>query len=338
MSITDLSHTGDIKPSGERGVHAEIYKAHPEVQFVIHTHQDNASIAAATDVDAIPVSDAYPELGKLVLNAEYGLPGMKKIREAVGKATRQSTGNAVIMRNHGAVCYGKDADEAFQAALDLEDVCWEAVVDGYEPGAKPDEVDEEAMRQAALVAIAQSYQGKRLKLPRGPHAASERTDGGFVLHEGGGSQVYLLDQPKESMSPEALLHLAIYKKHKRIGYIVPADAPDVVAVSRANVTMDPLIDDFAQIVGPQVKTAFTVGEAAGALRDSAAVLLPGGGALCVGATEDDAAAVATIVEKNSKALLYGPFLGELEPISMLDRLLMRVVYQMSYSRRIDSNV
>ena len=93
------------------------------------------------------------------------------------------------------------------------------------------------MRQAALVAIAQSYQGKRLKLPRGPHAASERTDGGFVLHEGGGSQVYLLDQPKESMSPEALLHLAIYKKHKRIGYIVPADALDVVAVSRANVTL-----------------------------------------------------------------------------------------------------
>ena len=39
VNIDDCSHEGDIKPSSEKGIHADAYKHHPLVNFVIHTHQ-----------------------------------------------------------------------------------------------------------------------------------------------------------------------------------------------------------------------------------------------------------------------------------------------------------
>ena len=43
VKIDTLSYEGNVKPSSEKGVHAEVYKAHPEAGFVIHTHQKFAS-------------------------------------------------------------------------------------------------------------------------------------------------------------------------------------------------------------------------------------------------------------------------------------------------------
>lgn len=48
VKIDTLSYEGNVKPSSEKGVHAEVYKAHPEAGFVIHTHQKFASIISAT--------------------------------------------------------------------------------------------------------------------------------------------------------------------------------------------------------------------------------------------------------------------------------------------------
>lgn len=39
VNIDDCSHEGDIKPSSEKGIHADAYKHHPLVNFVIHTHK-----------------------------------------------------------------------------------------------------------------------------------------------------------------------------------------------------------------------------------------------------------------------------------------------------------
>ena len=51
VSIETLEHEGDVKPSSEKGVHAEVYKARPEINFVIHTHQTNASIMSSLGSD-----------------------------------------------------------------------------------------------------------------------------------------------------------------------------------------------------------------------------------------------------------------------------------------------
>ena len=43
VKIEDCSWEGDQKPSSEKGIHADVYRTRPGVNFVIHTHQAAAS-------------------------------------------------------------------------------------------------------------------------------------------------------------------------------------------------------------------------------------------------------------------------------------------------------
>ena len=337
VAIADRSYTGSIKPSGERGVHAEIYRAHPHVNFVIHTHQEMASIVASTSVHSIPAGAQYPELGERVLCSDYALPSTKAIRENVAAAARASTGNAIIMKNHGAVVYGEGPDEAFAAAEALEVLCRETIRARFLGGTSTGTGDDDAMRTRALSRIAPVGQESDSVL-NWPHHSSERAPGGFILHTEHGELPVPLAQAPETLSPEERLHREIYLAQPKISHVVYVADPDVVGVSSARVKLRPSIDDFAQIVGPTVKTAETPPEVAKALRFASAVLLASSGAYCVGGSLSDADAVRMILVKNCRALLYGAFLGEITPISQLHSILMRVVYLKSYSQQISSNV
>ena len=57
VNIEDLEYEGEIKPSSEKGIHAACYKLRPEINFVIHTHQVNASIVSTLGMDINNVED-----------------------------------------------------------------------------------------------------------------------------------------------------------------------------------------------------------------------------------------------------------------------------------------
>ncbi len=124
VNIEDLTWSGNIKPSSELGLHAEVYKLNDSIGMVIHTHQQNASAVAAARKNIPCLSDTMKQvIGGEVLCAAYGLPGTKKLKEATAQALRQSGSKAALMANHGAVCYGQDMTEAFSVAITLEEVC-----------------------------------------------------------------------------------------------------------------------------------------------------------------------------------------------------------------------
>lgn len=127
LDMDDLSYEGDIKPSGEKKVHQAIYKTKPEAGFVIHTHQTYASAVSAMGIDEVPLLKEHPLIGDSIPCAGYGLPGTKKLTTNVASAVAGTESHAIIMANHGAVCYGKDYAEAFTAARELEDVCREVI-------------------------------------------------------------------------------------------------------------------------------------------------------------------------------------------------------------------
>ncbi len=134
IKMEDASYEGDIKPSSENKLHREIYKLKDDVGFVIHTHQSNASAVAAMGLDRIKLLKEYPGLGAIIRVAGYGLPGSKKLRENTAAAVAETNSKAVIMSNHGAICYGKDYEEAFQVAHSLEEACGDYLKDlGVEP-------------------------------------------------------------------------------------------------------------------------------------------------------------------------------------------------------------
>lgn len=127
INLADGSFDGDVKPSGERKLHMEIYKKQPNLKAIIHTHQLNASVCSAARKD-VPVHSASDReiLGTdIVRCGAYGLPGTKKLTSETVAAVDGS--KCALMANHGAVCMGKDLDEAFTVSRVLEKVCKEYI-------------------------------------------------------------------------------------------------------------------------------------------------------------------------------------------------------------------
>lgn len=123
VDLQTLSYESSVRPSSEKRVHAEIYKRKEDTGFVIHTHQHNASAVSAMGLKRIKFDKPYVGLGEFVLCSEYGLPSTSKVADKVGEAVRDSIGNAVIMSNHGAVCYGRTREEALEVVRNLEEAC-----------------------------------------------------------------------------------------------------------------------------------------------------------------------------------------------------------------------
>ncbi len=138
VDINTLEYEGDVKPSGERKVHAAIYRERADINAIIHTHSENCSIVASARVNIPPVLDdmvqivgvgvktidpeAYKKdmekMGGEVVTADYGMPSTKKLTNATVKALRGR--NACLMANHGAVCIGRNMEEAFTVQFVLE--------------------------------------------------------------------------------------------------------------------------------------------------------------------------------------------------------------------------
>lgn len=124
-----------VKPSSEYKMHSGIYNDRKEVKAIIHTHQMNASTCAAARREVPAVLDDLAQIvGPSVRCADYALPSTKKIVKATVKALRGR--NAALMANHGAVCVGRDLDEAFVVCQVLEKGCKAFIEAEFLGGAK----------------------------------------------------------------------------------------------------------------------------------------------------------------------------------------------------------
>lgn len=381
VRIDDLSYTGEVKPSGEKAVHAEIYKGRPDINFVIHTHQENASVISTLGLDEIEV-EAKPKteikseikseikteiktetktetisdinfLGNKIICAEYGLPGTKKLKRAVAAALARSSGNAIIMKNHGAVCFGIDDHSAFQTAVELEKASQQFIVNQFLKVIPEASTEIKAMRNFIKEKVKSDNAAKIVDTDG---YMSERTINGFLLKDAQGNvakvefnqinqthefaQINKSDQnvkTDHTMQDMISIHKAIYLKNPSINFIVYSKSPYSLAFSETNLTLLPYVDDFAQIIGTKVETVSTwPQEIAKALSRSSAVFIQGHGALCTGETLGDALAVQMILEKNSKAKITGLIIGSGKPLNTFDTHLMRFVYLKKYAKQIAS--
>jgi L-fuculose-phosphate aldolase len=108
-------------PSSETPMHLAIYaatKAKVEVGAVVHTHSPEV-IALSAGRDELPaIHYAITGLGGPVRVAPYVRFGSAGL--AASAVTALDGRSAVILRNHGAVCYGRDLAQAYDRALLLE--------------------------------------------------------------------------------------------------------------------------------------------------------------------------------------------------------------------------
>lgn len=123
MAVINLK--GDVlvgKPSSERLMHLEVFKNCPDAKAIVHAHPPTA----------IAWSIARPKLQKLpsdclseVILATGDIPFIPYARpgtEDMGKviAPYLPDHKAMILRNHGALCWGADLEEAYRGMERIE--------------------------------------------------------------------------------------------------------------------------------------------------------------------------------------------------------------------------
>ncbi len=348
VNLADLSYEGDIKPSSEKGLHAQCYILRDDCNFVIHTHQANASIVSAIGCDVNGITGYSKDIiGDNIPVAAYGLPGTGKLREGVVGALKRSDSKAVIMKSHGAVCLGADYDDAFKVANEVEKVCAEFIYNKYsELTGKATDTFKDVYAYIADLK-------KRADAPAAKLNAydSIRIDDAVVLSDKEGNTVAtvgLFGKKDELITgdkypSEADLHRAIYQKREEVGAIIHSQEDAIVAASKIGKTLKPFLDDFAQIVGVTVKCAefdpnYTTKSAKKVAKKLGgkgrnAVLLKDNGAVCCGPNKDEASAAEMVMEKNCKSVISSELFGNAKPLSKLDCVLMNVIYRLKYSKQ-----
>lgn len=334
VNIDDLSYTGDIKPSSENGMHAEVYKLYPHINFLIHTHQQNASVIAASELNSIRSKCEDPLLDGEIMCAKYALPGTKSLRKNVVSALKRSRTNAVIMKYHGALCLGKDYEESFRIASELEKICYEYIVNQYLKLSKREEYDPLEM---SLFALSYNKKGKSIAFNKTSkiHFNGKRDKEGFILYDSE-QEILIRDNNllDKSFPEEAKIYDFIFKNNKDINYIIFDNSPELLAIAHEGVEFRPILDDYAQIAGIHVKNVSENPEIISkALKRSPVVFVKDSGAFCCGKTYDDAEAVQLVTQKAGKALIGASLFGEVKPIKSLECRLMRFVYLKKYSKK-----
>ena len=103
---------GLLKPSVESALHAGVYVTRADVNAVVHTHQVYASTLALINA---PIPALFDEqvrfLGRSVEIIPYAPSGTGFLKNAIVKHIKNHN-NAYILQNHGALCFGHDAERA----------------------------------------------------------------------------------------------------------------------------------------------------------------------------------------------------------------------------------
>lgn len=123
-----ISSRTDRKPSSETPMHLEVYKAREDIHAVVHAHPVFATTLTVAGVD-FPL-DVLPEV-LLTLSGvpttEYATPASHE--DAVVIRPFLKTHNAMLLRQHGSLTYGKHLDEALVHLERIEhvaEVYWRA--------------------------------------------------------------------------------------------------------------------------------------------------------------------------------------------------------------------
>ena len=349
VNMDDLSYEGDIKPSSEKGIHAQCYLHRPEIGFVIHTHQANASVVSTLGCDLNGIEGYSKDIiGDHIAVSSYGLPGTGKLRQGVIDTLERSDSKAIFLKSHGAVCMGTDYDDAFKVANEVEVVCEKYVFDKYN-----ELTDKVAKSFTDVFAYVADLKKRADMMPAAKLTAydSVRIDDAIILKDKEGNDVATVglcpccdELIKGDKYPsEADLHKAIYNKREDIGSIIHSQEPAIMATSKIGKTVKPFLDDFAQIVGITVKSAdFDPNDTLKSSKKAAkkmsskfrnAMFLRDNGAVCCGPNTEEAQATEMVMEKNCKTMLAGEVFGGSKSLGAFDSVLMNVVYRLKYSKQ-----
>lgn len=124
IAIVDLNGKwldGPFKPSSEVPMHTAVMRARKDVKATVHTHGMFATIAAMSgsgELQAItPPQAEFVPVGIV----PFTMPGSDEVADRVVEALGE-TGRAVLIKNHGMFCCGKNMKAAMAATIYTEEM------------------------------------------------------------------------------------------------------------------------------------------------------------------------------------------------------------------------
>jgi L-fuculose-phosphate aldolase len=118
---------GQRERTTEMGMHVAVYQGRPDIQAVVHAHPPVSTgfAVAGRSLHLALMPELVVSLGSVPL-ADYGLPGTPALAE--GMLPYIPKFNAILLANHGAVCYGESVPEAYARMETLEHLARIALV------------------------------------------------------------------------------------------------------------------------------------------------------------------------------------------------------------------
>ena len=326
VNLRDGAFWGDIMPSMEKELHRKAYIRDEEINFIIHTHQQEASVLSALGMN-VPLGGGDENLPEEIPCADYGFPGSDELAENVESCLKNNP-RAVLMANHGAVFTGKSQAEALNMAASVEMYASNIIRTAFEAYVGRPMTVNDSVYTTVLKAL-----GFEMVESVRPFVRSERKDGEVIFYDHDGGPL----EEDDTLSFDQKIHLAIYEARPDINGIVHALSPSLVAYSVLKHSMAAYLDDFAQINGVTMEGApvYNEDEIAEALSSNHGVMLWENGALCCGTDIYNAEALAIVAEKNARCFLIGQlFKGyNLNKVPMKEAAAMREFYLEKYSKR-----
>ena len=127
MLAFDGKVIGIGKPSSEWQFHADILRARPEINAVVHTHAPHATALACLREDLPPFHYMIAIAGgDSVRCAPYALFGTDTLSQYAVEALHER--KACLLANHGMITLGRDLDEAMTIAIELESLCQQYLI------------------------------------------------------------------------------------------------------------------------------------------------------------------------------------------------------------------
>ena len=115
------------KPSSEWRFHRDIYVNKKEAHAIVHAHSPHAT-AVSSHGKPIPPFHYMIALagGDDIKCAEYATFGTEELSNNVIKALENRS--ACLMSNHGQVAFGKNLEDTFELAQEIENICHQYII------------------------------------------------------------------------------------------------------------------------------------------------------------------------------------------------------------------
>jgi L-ribulose-5-phosphate 4-epimerase len=112
---------GCRKPSSETPMHTMIMRHRPDIRAIVHTHSHYCTVVSTFKPCLPPIlTETALVLGPRVPVTRYGETGTPDIGQSVIEVM-DADSRAVIMKNHGLICFGRTFDEALVHAMIAEE-------------------------------------------------------------------------------------------------------------------------------------------------------------------------------------------------------------------------